>query len=105
MEEWTTVKQVFPTEAKAEKAANIISITESRLSSNPNGPQYSVETEVFMTDAGWQVRWRKVLTGYGGGCSGCGSCGSSGGSSVSSGDNTNPEARLAKVIEFKPRKK
>ena len=98
MEEWTMVKQVFSTEVKAQKAANIISITESRLSSNPGGAQYSIETEVFMTDAGWQVRWRKVLIGYGGGCSGCGSCGSAG-------DNTNQEARLAKVIQFKPREK
>lgn len=98
MEEWTTVNQVFPTEAKALKAANIISITESRLSSSPGGAQYSVETEVFMGDTGWQVRWRKVLTGYGGGCSGCGSCGSTG-------NESSREARLAKVIQFKPREK
>lgn len=96
MEDWTTVKQIFLTEDKAQKAANIISITESRLSSSSGGAQYSVETEVFMTDAGWQVRWRKIITGYGGGCSGCGSCGTAG-------NDSKQETRLAKVIQFKPR--
>ncbi len=97
MEEWVMVNKVFPTEEKALKAANIISITESRLQSSPNGAKYDIETEILQTDEGWQVRWRKVFLGFGGGCSGCGSC------------NTGPEQRQAakpgRILEFKPRSK
>lgn len=97
MEEWVTVNKVFPTEEKALKAANIISVTESRLQSSPKGAQYDIETEVLQSDDGWYVRWRKIFAGFGGGCSGCGSC--------NTGPENRQETRPGKVLEFKPRSK
>lgn len=97
MEEWVVVNKVFPNGEKARKAANIISVTESRLQSSPKGAQYDIETEVVQTDDGWQVRWRKVLSGYGGGCSGCGSCNT---------EMANKRgAKPGKLLEFKPKTK
>lgn len=97
MEEWVIVGKVFPTEDKARKAASIISVTESRLQSSAKGAQYDIETEVLQTGDGWQIRWRKVFAGYGGGCSGCGSC--------NTGSENRPSAKPGKLLEFKPRSK
>ena len=96
MEEWTVFSRLFPNKDKAEKAANTIRVTESRLLSSSTGPQYDIETEVTDTGDGWQVRWRKVLTGYGSGCKSCGSC-------DSGDDKVKKNARMGKVIQFRPR--
>ncbi|HWI54729.1 MAG TPA: hypothetical protein VNT57_03485 [Desulfobacteria bacterium] len=101
MEEWVVVNKVFPTEEKARKASNIISVTESRLLSSPNGAQYDIETEVLQTGDGWQVRWRKVFAGIGGGCSGCGSCNSG----PENRQDTRQGTKPGKVLEFRPRSK
>ncbi|MCL4439281.1 MAG: hypothetical protein M1609_01415 [Firmicutes bacterium] len=96
MENWVTVKKTFSTAEEARRVAEILKITESRLSSVPRGPQYDIETEVSRADDGWQVRWRKVLAGYDSGCSGCGSCN----------NKSNPGKQSVgqgKVIEFKPK--
>lgn len=100
MDEWTVIQEIFPSEDKARRVAGIIEITESRLSSQPRGPQYTVETEITAVENGWQLRWRKVLIGYDRGCSGCGSCGGT----------TAPPAAEAKtgrgkVLEFRRREK
>lgn len=101
MEEWVLVSKVFPTEDQARKAANIIIVTESRLQSSPKGAQYDIETEVLQAGDGWQVRWRKVFAGFGGGCSGCGSCSTEPESKPENGKDVRP----GKVLEFKPRSK
>lgn len=96
MEEWVTMNRIFPTEDKAIEVAKIIRITESRLLSVPRGPQYDIEIKVDKVDDGWQVRWRKVLTGYDSGCGGCGSC-----DNVTGNGKQNPGQ--GKVIKFKPK--
>jgi hypothetical protein len=74
MEDWVTVDKVYPFEAQAQKAAQIVRVTESRLLSTELGLQYDVETELVESPTGWQIRWRKVLLGNGSGCGGCSSC-------------------------------
>lgn len=92
---WVKLKNSFATEEKALRAAGIVATTESRLSSEPGGPQYEVETRIEQTDEGWQVYWRKEFVGYESGCGGggCGSCG----------ENETQEPQKGKVIPF-PRK-
>lgn len=92
-EEWIVLERDFPTQDKALKAAGIIEIAEGRLSSNPKGPRYDIETETFETEAGWRVKWRKILAGYNSGCSNCGSCGEQA--------PVKTNNKLGKVIEFK----
>ncbi len=92
MEQWVNMEKVFATEREANKAAVVVKVTESRLSSVPGGPQYDIETELVKVDDGWQVRWRKVPA-RDSGCSGCGSC-----QAVS-----RPVRKPAKVIPFRPR--
>jgi hypothetical protein len=97
MDEWSVLERDFPTKEKALQAAGIIQITESRLSSSSNGPQYDIETQIFETEAKWRVRWRKVFVGDNSGCSGCGSCK----------ENNQPVKtgnRPGKLIEFKRNK-
>lgn len=73
--EWVKLQTSFDSEQKALKAANIVATTESRLSSQPRGPQYDVETKVEQVADKWQVFWRKVFVGNKTGCGGgCGSC-------------------------------
>lgn len=73
--EWTKVQTLFETEEKALKTASIIATTESRLASQPRGPQYEVETKIEQVENKWQVLWRKVVVGYKTGCGGgCKSC-------------------------------
>lgn len=94
MEEWSILERDFPTKEKAIKAAGIIQITESRLSSNPKGPQYDIETEIFEIQNRWQIKWRKVFVGYNSGCSNCNSCK----------ENAPPlktSTRSGKLLEFK----
>lgn len=97
MEEWVTMNRIFPTEDKALKAAGIIRITESRLLSVPRGPQYDIEVGVDKVADGWQVRWRKVLTGYDSGCSGCGSC-----NNVTD-ESGKQKQEPGKVLKFRPK--
>nr|WP_269438317.1 hypothetical protein [Phosphitispora fastidiosa] len=87
------MKSIYATEKEADKAALVVKVTESRLSSIPGGPQYDIETELLQVDNGWIVRWRKVPAAASPGCSGCGSC-----QPVS-----RPVRKPAKVIQFKPR--
>lgn len=73
--EWVTLQTLFDNEEKAIKTANIVATTESRLASNPNGPQYEVETRIEQVEGKWQVSWRKVFAGFKSGCGGgCQSC-------------------------------
>lgn len=73
--EWVKLQNSFDSEEKALKAANIVATTESRLSSQPRGPQYDVETRVEQVADKWQVFWRKVFVGNKAGCGGgCSSC-------------------------------
>ncbi len=74
MEEWVTLKSLFDTEEKALKTANIVATTESRLASEPHGPQYEVETRLEQVEDKWRVSWRKVFVGFKSGCSSCQSC-------------------------------
>ena len=99
MEEWVTIDKIFLFEAQAQKAAQIIRVTESRLLSSERGLQYDIETELVKTQTGWQIRWRKVLLGNGSGCGGCGSC-------QSQDQNTpvNGRPKAGKVIQFTPKK-
>jgi hypothetical protein len=94
MEEWVTVKKVYPTESQARKAAQVIRVTESRLSSHARGAQYDVEFEVTENSVGWQIRWRKVMADFDTECSSCGSC-------QSQNTGTKNEAQLGKVLQFK----
>lgn len=96
MEEWVTVEKVYQLEEQARKAAQVISITESRLLSSKKGAQYDIVTEVVEVPDGWQIRWRKVMVGYDSGCSGCGSCQSK---SMPAKNETKP----GKVLLFKPK--
>lgn len=97
MEDWVIVKTIYSSEIQARKAAQVITVTESRLVSAERGAQYDIETEVAETPQGWQVRWRKVLVGYGsGGCGGCGSC-------QGQDEQARNEAAMGKVLLFKPR--
>ncbi|MDT3705103.1 MAG: hypothetical protein ROZ36_19430 [Thermincola sp.] len=97
MEEWSTLERDFPTKEKALKAAGIIQITESRLSSNPNGVQFDIETEIFEMDGRWRIKFRKVFAGYSTGCGSCSSCKES--NLVHKKDN-----QPGKLIEFKRNK-
>lgn len=98
MEEWVTVEKIYPFEAQAKKAAQVIRVAESRLLSSELGLQYDVETELVKSPTGWQIRWRKVLLGNGSGCGGCSSC---------QGQNQNmpvkSKPQAGKVISFTPR--
>ena len=96
MEEWVTMDRIFPTEEKALKIGNTIRIAESRILSIPRGPQYDIEIRVDKVEDGWQLRWRKVLTGYDSGCGGCGSC-----KDVTEKEKQNPGP--GKVIKFRPK--
>ena len=98
MEEWVIVEKIFPSEDKAQKAALVIKVTESRLLSATRGAQYDIETEVAVVSGGWQIRWRKVLMGYDSGCSNCGSC-------QNQGKQAKTERRPGKVLQFKSREK
>jgi len=97
MEEWTLLGREFPTKDKASKAAGIIEITEARLSSAPNGTQYNIETDIFETEEGWRVKWRKVFAGYNSGCSKCGSCGEKNNSAKTG-------TKTGQLVEFKRHK-
>ena len=94
MEEWVILERNFVSKDKALKAASILEITEGRLSGSPNGPRFDIETEIFETEDGWRIKWRKVFAGYNTGCSNCGSCGESH-------TPKNKNNGLGKVIEFK----
>jgi len=73
--EWTKLQKNFDSKAKALKTANIVATTESKLASQPGGPQYEVETRVEQAEDKWQVYWRKVFVGFKSGCGGgCKSC-------------------------------
>ncbi|WP_347488700.1 hypothetical protein ABDB91_16100 [Desulfoscipio sp. XC116] len=73
--EWTTLQSLFDTKEKALRTANIVATTESRLASDPRGPQYEVETRIEQVEDKWQVSWRKVFVGFKSGCNGgCQSC-------------------------------
>jgi hypothetical protein len=74
MEEWVTLKNLFDTEEKALKTANIVATTEARLASEPHGPQYEVETKLEQVGEKWQVSWRKIFVGIASGCGSCQSC-------------------------------
>ncbi|WP_418791558.1 hypothetical protein [Phosphitispora sp. TUW77] len=93
MEKWITLEAVYSTEKEANKAATVVKVTESRLSSKPGGPQYDIEIELVKVEHGWRIRWRKVPVAGGAGCSKCGSC-----QTIS-----RPARKPAKVIPFKPR--
>jgi len=97
MEQWITLETVYATETEANKAAVVVKVTESRLSSIPGGPQYDIETELLQVDDGWRVRWHKVPAAGSPGCSGCGSC------QTASNPAKKTVRKLAKVIPFKPR--
>ena len=73
-EEWVILKNLFDTEVKALKTANIVATTEARLACEPNGPQYEVETKLEQVGDKWQVSWRKIFVGFASGCGGCQSC-------------------------------
>jgi len=94
VEEWNVSGSEFPTKEKALKAAGIIQITESRLTSVPRGPRYDIETEIYETGEGWRVKWRKVFAGYDSGCGKCSSC-----SEVNT--PSKPGNKSGKLIEFK----
>lgn len=96
MEEWVNLNQVFVTMEKAQKVANAIIVTESRLSSSPSGPQYDIETEITQVSDGWRVRWRKIQVDFDGGCQGCGAC------SIEE-NRIKQETRMGTVIQFRPR--
>lgn len=73
--EWVKLQTSFDSEEKAMKTANIVATTEARLASQPNGPQYEVETKIKQVEGKWEVFWRKVSVGYKTGCGGgCKSC-------------------------------
>ena len=88
--EWVKLQTSFDSEAKALKAANTVEITEAKLSSQPRGPQYQVETQIRKVDEKWQVYWRKVFIGYEAGCGGCKSC-----------QDKPPQPEKGKVIPFR----
>lgn len=89
--EWVKLQTLFDSAEKAIKIANIVATTEARLASQPNGPQYEVETKIDQVAGKWQVSWRKVAVGYKSGCrGGCTSC------------HTKPSQKpKGKVIPFK----
>ncbi|WP_366924034.1 hypothetical protein MFMK1_000974 [Metallumcola ferriviriculae] len=95
MEDWVTINKSFINIKEAEKVAQIVKVTESRLSSVPRGPQYDIETKICETDNGWQLKWRKFLVDVDSGCSGCSSC-------ETNHINTDAPSK-GKVIEFKPK--
>lgn len=75
--EWVKLQSSYDSLEKALEVANIVATTESRLASQPRGPQYEVETRVEQVDNQWQVFWRKVVVASKSGCGGgCGSCAS-----------------------------
>ncbi|KUO51087.1 MAG: hypothetical protein APF76_16465 [Desulfitibacter sp. BRH_c19] len=89
--EWIKAKNLYDSEEKALKVANIISTTEARLASQARGAQYEVETKVENVGGKWQIIWRKVFTGHKSGCSGgCNSC-----------HETPAKQAKAKIIPFK----
>ncbi|MBS4024022.1 MAG: hypothetical protein KGZ79_16655 [Dethiobacter sp.] len=89
--EWVKLQTSFDSEGKALKAANTAAIIEARLTSQPRGPQYQVETKIKKVDEKWQVFWRKVFIGYEAGCGGgCKAC-----------DDKSPQSDKGKVIPFK----
>ncbi|MGF7185453.1 hypothetical protein GGQ84_001542 [Desulfitispora alkaliphila] len=91
--DWNKTQKIFSTREKAEKSAQIIAVTESRLLSVPKGPQYTIETKVEEVEGGWQVLWRKIFVGYDSGCGKrCGSCDTS---------SSSPQKSMGKVIPFK----
>lgn len=92
--EWVKLQTSFDSEEKALKAANIVATIEARLASQPNGPQYEVETKINKIEGKWQVSWRKVSVGYKSGCGGgCKSC-----------HSKSPEVKTkGKVLPFKKR--
>ena len=98
MGEWVTVNKVFSFEVQARKAAQVITVTESRLSSASQGVNYDIETEVIQSTDGWRIRWRKVLANQNSGCSQCGSC-------QSQSEQSKTELQPGKVLQFKPRPK
>ncbi len=95
MEEWVNIDKIYSSELQAQRASQIIRVTESRLISAQYGRNFDVEVEVVEHPDGWQVRWRKVLMPDTG-CSGCGGC-------QSHEEPVKPQRELAKVFEFKPR--
>lgn len=89
--QWTKVKTLFDSEAKALKAAQAVETTEARLANQHHGPQYRVETIITQEGETWQVYWRKVFVGFNAGCGGgCGAC-----------DEETPAPKEGKVIPFK----
>lgn len=96
MEDWVTVEKIYPFEEQARKAAQVIRVTESRLLSSERGAQYDIETEVMEISDGWQIRWRKVMVGYGSGCSGCDSC-------QNQSAPAETQIKPGKVLQFKPK--
>lgn len=112
MESWNKTKNIYETEEKAMKTANIIEATEGRLASSKKGPQYGVETKIEKISEGWIVLWRNVLLppnaqGCGSGCGGCGSKPnleeSNGNKNKSNINNNYGSKNTAKIIAFRPR--
>lgn len=89
--EWVMLQTYFNSYDKALKTANIVATTEARLASQPNGPQYEVETRIEQVEDKWRVFWRKVSTGYKTGCGGgCNSC-----------HSKSPGQKKGKIIPFR----
>lgn len=100
MEDWVTLNKIYSCEKEAGRIAEIVKITESRLSSSTRGPQYDIETKIIKCDDGWQVKWRKIFVGFNSGCGGCNSCG---GKAPVENREKATSSQKGKVIEFKPR--
>lgn len=89
--EWVKLQSSYDSQEKALEVANIVATTESRLASQPRGPQYEVETRVEQVEDKWQVFWRKVFVANKSGCGGgCGSC-----------PSKSPKQSKGKVIPFR----
>lgn len=89
--EWVKIQNLYDSEKKALKVANIVATTEGRLASQQGGSQYDIETRVELIGEKWQVFWRKVFIGNKTGCgAGCQSCG----------ENLSRKSK-AKILPFK----